>query len=383
VTAGVDYVRPVSRRDRLIDAAVAAALTLATQVELWTGSDLADKRLAASLTTLVATGLLVVRRTQPLLCGVGSMAVLVIQQATIGDVQGASAFSVVALVIAMYSLGAFAPLRQALPSGIGCVIALCIVSIAKGKPIGDITFVSIVIFAPWIAGMVIHRRHLRERELTIEGEKRARTAVEEERARIARELHDVVAHAMSVIVVQAGAERMVLGEGQESTRAVLEGIESTGRQALGEMRRLLGMMRAGNEELALAPQPSVEHLPDLCEQVSAAGLSVELVVEGDPAPLPPGVDVSAYRIVQEALTNALKHAGPASARVAVRYAPTELEVEVVDDGRGAAAVEANGGHGLIGMRERVTVYGGRLETGNRDAGGYAVRVRLPLSGTTP
>jgi signal transduction histidine kinase len=367
----------------LTDTAIAAALTLATQVELWAGSGLPGKRLAASLTTLVATGLLAVRRTRPLLCGLGSMAVLVIRQATIGDVQGASAFSVLALVVAMYSLGAFAPFRHALPAGTACVIALWGVSIAKGKPIGDITFVSIVVFAPWIAGMAMHRRHLREHELAVAVEERARTAVEEERTRIARELHDVVAHAMSVIVVQAGAERMVLGEGRESTRVVLEGIEATGRQALGEMRRLLGMMRAGDEELALAPQPSIKHLPELCEQLRAAGLPVEMVVEGDAAPLPPGVDVSAYRIVQEALTNALKHAGPASARVGVRYTPTELEVEVVDDGRGAAPVQANDGHGLVGMRERVTIYGGRLEAGNRDAGGYVVRVRLPLSGAAP
>jgi signal transduction histidine kinase len=370
----------VTRRQVWTDVAIAVALTAATQIEIWTGSDLPGRHLSASLTLLVATGLLVVRRSHPLVCGIGAMAVVVIQQATIGDVQGASAFSVLALVVAMYSLGAYAPLRAAAIAGVVDAIALWTVSLVKDKPIGDITFVTIVVFAPWLAGMAIHHRHERERHLegrARELEQQAQTAVEEERARIARELHDVVAHAMSVIVVQAGAERMVLGEDQQSTRSVLAGIEATGRQALGEMRRLLGMMRAGDEELALAPQPSVTHLPELCDQVRAAGLPVELVVEGDPVELPPGVDVSAYRIVQEALTNALKHAGPASARVAVRYMPGELAVEVVDDGRGAET-GPNGGHGLIGMRERVTVYGGRLETGNRDAGGYAVRVRLPL-----
>jgi signal transduction histidine kinase len=366
----------------LIDIALAAALTAATQVEIWTSADLPGRHLSAALTTLAITGLLAVRRVVPLACGLGGIAVLVVQQLAIGDVEGASAFSVLALVVSTYSLGAFAAFRPALTSGIACVVALWSVSLTKGKPIGDITFVSIVVFAPWIGGMVIRRRHEREHELAIEGEERARTAVEEERARIARELHDVVAHAMSVIVVQAGAERMVLSEGQESTRSVLEGIEATGRQALGEMRRLLGMMRAGDEELALAPQPSVAYLSDLCDQVREAGLPVELVVEGEAAELPPGVDVSAYRIVQEALTNALKHAGPASARVAVRYTATELEVEVVDDGRGAQAAP-NGGHGLVGMRERVTLYGGRLETGDRETGGYAVRVHLPLAGAGP
>jgi signal transduction histidine kinase len=150
------------------------------------------------------------------------------------------------------------------------------------------------------------------------------------------------------------------------------------------MRRLLGMMRARDEELALAPQPSLAYLPELCEQVRSAGLPVALEIEGEVGPLPPGVDVSAYRIVQEALTNALKHAGPASARVSVRYRASDVEVEVVDDGRGAVARAANGpGHGLLGMRERVAVYGGELETGNEASGGYAVRVRLPVDERTP
>jgi signal transduction histidine kinase len=331
------------------------------------------------------TALLAVRRRAAVVCGAGAMLVVILQQFAIGDVQGASAFSVLALVVAMYSLGAHAELRLALPVGVALVAGFWAMSFAKDKNLGDVTFVSIVLFVPWVGGMVLrhraehaHELELRARTLETEGAERARKAVEEERARIARELHDVVAHAMSVIVVQAGAERLVLPPDQTSTRDVLSAIESTGRQALGEMRRLLGMMRAGDEQLALAPQPSVAYLDDLCEQVRAAGMPVDLVVEGDPVDLPPGVDVSAYRIVQEALTNALKHAGPASARVAVRYLPDELEVEVVDDGYGAAA-ERNGGHGLIGMRERVTVYGGRLQTGNRPSGGYAVQVRLPLA----
>ena len=371
------------KKAQRLDYALALALTVASQIELWTGSDV-PHRGAAAATTLVITALVVVRRRYPLVCGAGGMAILVLQQALIGDVQSASAFSVLALAILMYSMGAYAPAGQARIGGGLAAAAFVVVGLAKGKAVGDIVFAGVILFAPWFAGMVIHTRRERERHLETravdlerEAEERARAAVEEERARIARELHDVVAHAMSVIVVQAGAERHVLPEEQRSTRDVLEAIEQTSRLALGEMRRLLGMMRAGDEELALAPQPSVAYLPDLCAQVRSTGLPVELDIEGDAVPLPPGVDVSAYRIVQEALTNALKHAGPASARVTVRYHPSELEVEVTDDGRGTAGAR-NGGHGLVGMRERVAVYGGQLETGNRRVGGYAVRVRLPL-----
>jgi signal transduction histidine kinase len=306
-----------------------------------------------------------------------TLAVTTANVVLIGGTERPFVAGVLAQLIALLWLGRTQPRRVAL------AFLLPFVVLALGRPSPGETVLLVLFAAAVLLGGAVRDRGdaaASEQASRATADTLLEHAARGERARIARELHDVVAHAMSVIVVQAGAERMVLGEGQESTRSVLAGIEATGRQALGEMRRLLGMMRAGDEELALAPQPSVTHLPELCDQVRAAGLPVELVVEGEPVELPPGVDVSAYRIVQEALTNALKHAGPASARVAVRYMPDELAVEVVDDGRGAEAAP-NGGHGLIGMRERVTVYGGRLETGNRDAGGYAVRVRLPLGGT--
>ena len=204
----------------------------------------------------------------------------------------------------------------------------------------------------------------------------------DERARIARELHDVVAHGVSAIaVVQAqGGGRLVRSDPEEAEDAFAT-IERTGRQALVELRRLLGMLRVTDEQRVLAPQPGVARLGALVDDVRKAGLPVELVVDGDVATLPPGVDVSAYRIVQEGLTNALKHAGPARARVHVRYLPRAVEVEVTDDGRGGAIVVAGndgGGQGLIGMRERVSLYGGRLEAGGRPSGGYAIRARLPF-----
>jgi signal transduction histidine kinase len=208
----------------------------------------------------------------------------------------------------------------------------------------------------------------------------AHEAVTEERARIAREPHDLVAHSVSVMVVQAGAERHALAEDQESTREALTSIEQSGRQALAEARRLLGMLRRGGDHDELAPQPSIDQIGFLLEQIERAGLPVKLEIEGDAVPLPAGVDLCAYRVVQEGLTNALKHAGPAHAEVLLRYTPLRLDVEVRDDGRGAPAPNGDGaGHGLIGMRERVGLYGGELRTGPRDSGRFGISAHIPLA----
>lgn len=206
----------------------------------------------------------------------------------------------------------------------------------------------------------------------------ARTAIAEERARIARELHDILAHSVSVMVVQAGAVRHRLGPELESEREALVTIERTGREALAEVRRLVEGMRPDDEPVDLAPQPGLASVEKLVEQARAAGLPVEVTVEGEEPRLPPGVDLSVYRIVQEGLRNVSSHAGPARARVVVRHGEGFVEVEVVDDGPGSAT--ANGtGRGLLGIRERVQIYGGKLEAGPRDGGGYGLRARLPLT----
>jgi signal transduction histidine kinase len=203
-----------------------------------------------------------------------------------------------------------------------------------------------------------------------------------ERTRIARELHDVVAHSVSVMVVQAGAARKVLDKQPERASQAMASIESTGRQSLNELRRLLGMLRqADGEATGRAPQPSIEHVETLVAQTREAGLPVTLEIEGFPRTLAPGVDLSAYRIVQEALTNTMKHAGPAHAEVRLCYGGEFLEVIITDDGRGADgehATGANGGHGLVGMQERVSLFGGELHAGNRAGGGFTVRATLPL-----
>jgi signal transduction histidine kinase len=214
------------------------------------------------------------------------------------------------------------------------------------------------------------------RELEEQRELQARAAVAVERGRIARELHDVIAHNVSMMVVQAGAAARILEGDQPDVRTALSAIEGGGRETVDEMRRLIGVVRS-DDGLALTPQPTLADLEQLVEKVREAGLRAELRIEGERQPLPPGIDLSAYRIVQEALTNTLKHAGPARAVVTVRYATGAVEVEVVDDGDGSGDGSGTG-NGLIGMRERVSLWGGELDAGRVGGGGWSVRARLPL-----
>jgi signal transduction histidine kinase len=291
----------------------------------------------------------------------------------------------IAIVLAVYSAGAHTNGLRAWMGGLGAA-ALIAANVAEQFSLGDLLFVALIVGGAWLAGRAMRYRREREHalerltvDLEREREEKARAAVAEERVRIARELHDVVAHAISVIILQARGGRRSLATHPGETREALDTIEATGSEALAEMRRLLGMLCRDDEEIALAPQPSLRYLDTLAAQVREAGLPVDLSIEGDPIELPPGVDLSAYRIVQEALTNALKHAGPATARVAVRYRENDLELEIADTGLGTGASDGDGGgHGLAGMRERVSLYGGKIEAGPRDGGGFAVRARLPL-----
>jgi signal transduction histidine kinase len=220
----------------------------------------------------------------------------------------------------------------------------------------------------------------REREL------RAREAVADERARIARELHDVVGHALNLIVIQSGGAQRVFDSKPDVARESLASIESTGREALTDMERMLGILRGAENAGALSPQPGLGSVGALVDHVTKAGLPVDVIVEGTPLPLPPSVDLSAYRIIQEALTNALKHADAARARVTIRHSRGSLELEVTDDGQGAHARRLDGdgagGRGLIGMRERVALFGGELSAAPLREGGFRVHAKLPLSVAT-
>ena len=233
----------------------------------------------------------------------------------------------------------------------------------------------------WIRGDAVRSSLL---EAKRERESQARQAVADERARIARELHDVVSQALGVIVMQAGGAGSVPSLTEADAKAVLATIEDTGRQAFAEMRRLVGVLRDDDEAAALAPQPTVGEIPALLARLADAGLCVDLQVDGEQRPVPAGVELSAYRIVQEALTNTLKHAGAARARVRLVWSADHLDVEVSDDGPAAAGTisspvhPGSGGNGLVGMRERVMLFGGELEAGPVAEGGYRVAARLPI-----
>ena len=286
---------------------------------------------------------------------------------------------IVAMLVAAYASGAHLPRRPSI-AGLALVIAAIVVVEAD----------DVVVLGPVCAGAYAAGRLWRGRErdavrmaelaaaLERERVEESRIAIAEERARIARELHDVVSHAMTTIVIEAGAERLHLGPGSERTSRTLGGIERTGRDAMAEMRRLLGVLREEDEEPALAPQPSLAHLRELVDHVGRSGLAVDLRVEGRPRPLSPGLDVNAFRIVQEALTNVLKHAGATNATVAVDYGTDALELTVADDGRGPEAPANGSGHGLTGLRERVALYRGELQAGPAPDGGFRLRARLPL-----
>jgi signal transduction histidine kinase len=229
----------------------------------------------------------------------------------------------------------------------------------------------------WLAGFALRERAAEAAAAEERASQAARLAAAEERTRIARELHDIVAHAVSVMVLQAGAVRHRLPAGEDAE--ALRDVEATGRTALAEMRRMLGAMRRDDEDAELAPQPGLDALEPLLDAFGRAGLPVRLQVEGESSPLPRALDLSAYRIIQEGLTNALKHARASHADVRVRYERDELLIDVRDDGEGAT--EGDGlGHGLVGVRERVKLYGGEMSAGALSGGGFALVTRLPLEG---
>ena len=289
--------------------------------------------------------------------------------------------SLAAGAVASYSVGVYADDRPAV-AGLLLGVAGLWATVVASDQIEFANFIwsgGLIAATPWFAGRVSRSRRQRIASLELEQEQRTQIALADERARIARELHDVVAHSVGVIVVQAqGARRMIHRDPARADEA-LATIEDTARSALGEMRRSLGVLRSEGEQAARAPQPGVGDIEGLLANARSSGLSVDFTVEGTARPLPQGVDLSAYRIVQEALTNTIKHAGRVRSRVTLRYRDDELVVEVKDDGPGPAADAREGaGHGLVGMRERVAALAGELHAGAGAEGGFMVRASLPL-----
>ncbi len=382
---------PRRTRSKAFDITWAGILTLLSVGALWVrprgGPDLRHADVIGVGLALASSVPLAWRRTHPIevmaLVGVSAVALEVLRYSNGGAA---------CVLVALYTVAARADRRSSLQA-LGVTAAAIVVVLAVNwseLTVIDVLANYVVFLTAWILGDNVRtrRKYVAELEdkakrLEAEREAQARRAAADERARIARELHDVVAHSVSVMTVQAGAARRLLdlSSAEPEVREAMASIESTGRDALTELRRVVGMLRQEGEAAGTGPQPGVADLPALVARAQEAGLTVELRIEGEPRPLPSGVDLSAYRIAQEALTNAFKHAGPARAVVRVCYGDDALEVQVHDDGRGAAAdtPPPGGGNGLVGMRERVALFGGDLLAGPRTGGGYEVKARLPVS----
>jgi signal transduction histidine kinase len=361
-----------------------AALTVGTFLELGLTSVKYNNAIVPFAVT--AAPVLFFRRRFPLGAPTATFALLV-GFATVSNQAGNNlSFPFFCALAAMAVFGATEERRIAYAGLPISFVALAWVWHSFGNHASDLPFVAGFFIAAWTAGFILSSRsrqtaELRERaaRLELEREAEARAAVAEERARIARELHDVVGHSVSVMTVQASGVRRLLHPDQEREREALLIVEQTGREALAEMRKLVGVLRRPEEAPALAPQPSLRHVEKLVDHVRESGLDVDLKVEGEPNNLPASVDLAGYRLVQEGLTNTVKHAKASHADVLVRYGHGEVEVEVSDNGNGTGGGEGSG-HGLVGLRERIAVVGGELEAGPRPGGGFHVRARLPMNG---
>ncbi len=371
-----------------VDELVGLAVLVAIELDAWLGSAPGGRALPA-VAGVVFSLAVAVRRRWPL---AGILVVLAIWtiSTVLGNRNGVQGAPVVAPVILLfYGSGAFAPERRSVWVLGLAVLAISIDAlIAGGHQASNLPATEVFgLLVPYAVGRVVRARAARERAYRERSERldagrdmTASTAAYEERTRIARELHDVIAHSVSVMVIQAGGARLVLSADPARAEASLRSVERAGRDALAEMRRLLGVLDAGRDSRALAPQPGLADIQDLLSRARASGLATELRVDGQPTPVSPALDLCAYRIVQEALTNAIKHAAPARADVRVSWGRESVELEISDDGRGPGAVTgAPSGHGLAGMRERVALHGGSIESRPGDSGGFIVRARLPLA----
>lgn len=374
-SASVSTLRGLWRRlrgvdPRLLDGVLAAALGIGAAAQLFHEDAYAPARL---LPVLGTTAPLAWRRRYPLACFTVQFACALL------TLRLPMVCTLVALFIALYSIGVYSPHRWvSLIAPVGSAAILAVLFPTARPPLPAAAVELLLGLAMWLLGNTV--RGLEERALRLERERElaTRAAVAGERARIARELHDVVAHSVSVMVVQAGGARRLLSRQPERAGEALIAVERGGREALTELRHLLGLLAGTDGDAAGPPQAGLGQLQALVERVAGAGLPARLEIAGSPRPLPAGLELTAYRVIQEALTNAFKHAPGARTEVTVTYSARELRLEVVDAG-GVADPDATGaGRGLLGMRERVAVYGGELEAGPRAEGGFAVRARLPL-----
>jgi signal transduction histidine kinase len=382
-------------RARLVDIGLVLVLLVEAESEIWhpfVGHNRVGPPLLAVAATTVTCTALLWRRQRPLQVLMLIAAVTVGRALIGGGVTGLGMFAPV--MVGTYSAARY---RGDMPwyvaAAATALLAFGSTSVdglldpTRGTSAGFVAFAYVVLVTLWVLGTLVRSREhvalqLAERADALEGERdrKAGEAVAEERARIARELHDVVAHSVSVLIVQAQAAETVLEREPEKARSYLRKIDATARDALAEMRRLVDILDTDRSDQLTDPQPGLARLAELADHVRGSGLRVCLEVRGTPLQLSPGVDLAAFRIVQEALTNALRHARATEARVTLIYSRASLEVEVIDDGLGRATQQHVGGRGLIGMEERVSLYGGKLTYGPNPDRGFAVRAEIPIDG---
>jgi signal transduction histidine kinase len=383
--------RALISRDVILAAAVTAFGLLVTFVRIGDGTIYHGPRLPNAILSVLVTGTLAWRRTRPLLAVTWIFAVYAASFVVVRhDLQMVAGFVVVIVLVA--SAGYHASRREALAClAVGLAIPAVLIPLEPqlggwSGAVFDAAFVAL----PWLAARALRNREDRAAALGTQlalAQARQREILHEERAQIARELHDIVAHSVSVILLQVGAARM-RAPGQPGLAEPLHAAEASGRQALAELRRLLGVLndasaerpgrdRAADERAPEAPQPSIATLDRLASTVRNAGLDVDLAITGAVRPLPPGLELSVYRIVQEALTNVLRHARASRAEVRVGYGPDTVTIDVVDDGTARTASGVPAGHGLVGMRQRARVFGGTTTAGPAPGGGWQVRAELP------
>lgn len=386
---------PLARRLVLDALIVTVAAECAVEVAFWHHTEYEPRPAWFAVPAIVAVVIpLLGRRRFPFL----APAAVWLMAAAVSYADGMLVVTPIGAIIgAMLAALLLGSLGDGLQARLGLAIVLCGTAIVVGnKPghtRGELIFTPLMFAVAWGAGFAQRERagHAEAAErravhAEFQRETAAQVATAQERARIARELHDTIAHAVSVMVLQAGAVRHQLPDDHQAHKNALHDVEQAGRTALTDMRHLLDAMRENGEGLELAPQPGLDRLDGLLEEVGRAGLPVRLRVTGEPFDLPGSADISAYRIVQEGLTNALKHAGATRAEVSLGYAPGQLSIEVRDNGRGAADGSdggTSGGHGLVGIRERVRLYDGEMSTSTPADGGFLLRTRLALTRHLP
>jgi signal transduction histidine kinase len=364
-------VTPFGTSGRWLDPLLAALLTVLGQAELWSGAVIGGPRLAAAALIAVGTVAVAFRRRAPLTVVIvcfGSLAA----QALIG-VDANSAFSPLLAAFLAVGSAAYYARRPVLALAVAIGLIWPVILLEKGMSPSDLLYAALLIGLAWSVGRGFAVGRLRAQL----AEHQANAAAAQERVQIARELHDVIAHSISVMTLHAGGVRRLLQPGQQAERDALEIVEQTGQQALAELQRVLGALRTPADR-PLEVQPGLERVDELLESARATGLAAQLEVEGEPRPLPAGIDLSVYRITQEALTNVLKHARATHVEVRIRYSDGAVRVLVTDDGVRPSPSERQLGHGLLGMRERTALYGGTLEAGPLPGRGFRVAAMIPV-----